>query len=94
MDELSQVDKAPVQVETDTFDQTLEEAKQDPEKAKKLSSLLAYQDLAHGKRAAFIDADNQYTTQALYRLGFKWSSTSWDYVDRMLVTIGGFGFFD
>ena len=94
MDELSQVDKAPVQVETDTFDQTLEEAKQDPEKAKKLSSLLAYQDLAHGKRAAFIDADNQYTTQALYRLGFKWSSTSWDYVDRMLVTIGGFGFFE
>ena len=94
MDELSQVDKAPVQVETDTFDRTLEDAKQDPEKAKKLSSLLAYQDLAHGKRAAFIDADNQYTTQALYRLGFKWSSTSWDYVDRMLVTIGGFGFFE
>ena len=94
MDELAQVDKAPVQVETEAFNQALETAKQDPEKAKKLSSLLAYQDLAHGKRAAFIDADNQYTTQALYRLGFKWSSTSWDYVDQMLVTIGGFGFFE
>ncbi len=86
--------KAPVQVEGEEFGRVLEEAKQDPEKAKKLSSLLAYQDMAHGKRAVFIGSDNQYTTQVLYRLGFHWSSTSWDYVDRMLTAIGGFGFFE
>ena len=55
---------------------------------------LAYQDMAHGQKAVMIPTDNQYTTQVLYRLGFRWSSTSWDYVDQMLVTIGGFGYFD
>ena len=94
LEELSKVDKAPAQVETEAFNQALEVAKQDPEKAKKLSSLLAYQDMAHGKRAVFINPNNQYTTQVLYRLGFKWSSTSWDYVDQMLTAIAGFGFFE
>jgi amino acid adenylation domain-containing protein len=94
MAELKQVGKAPVQVETEEFNQALEAAKQDPEKAKKLSSLLAYQDMAHGQKAVFINPENQYTTQVLYRLGFRWSSTSWDYVDQMLETIGGFGYFE
>ena len=94
LEELSKGDKAPAQVETEAFNQALEVAKQDPEKAKKLSSLLAYQDMAHGKRAVFINPNNQYTTQVLYRLGFKWSSTSWDYVDQMLTAIAGFGFFE
>ena len=92
--ELSKVGNAPVQVETEQFNNTLESAKQDPEKAKRLSSLIAYQDMAHGKKSVFISPDNQYTTQVLYRLGFRWSSTSWDYVDQMLETIAGLGFFD
>ena len=92
--ELSQVGQAPRQVETEAFNEAMEAAKQDPEKAKRLSSLIAYQDMAHGQKAAMIPADNQYTTQVLYRLGFHWSSTSWDYVDQMLVAIGGFGYFD
>ena len=92
--ELSKVGNAPVQVETEQFDKTLEAAKQDPEKAKRLSSLIAYQDMAHGKKSVFISPENQYTTQVLYRMGFRWSSTSWDYVDQMLETIAGLGFFD
>jgi ABC-type oligopeptide transport system substrate-binding subunit len=92
--ELSQIGNAPQQVENEVFNDALEAAKQDPEKAKRLSSLLAYQDMAHGQKAVMIPTDNQYTTQVLYRLGFRWSSTSWDYVDQMLVTIGGFGYFD
>ena len=92
--ELSQVGKAPIRVETEDFNMALELAKQNPEKAKKLSSLLAYQDMAHGQKAVFINPDNQYTAQVLYRLGFHWSSTSWDYVDQMLVTIAGFGYFE
>ncbi len=67
---------------------------QDPEKAKRLSSLIAYQDMAHGQKAAMIPTDNQYTSQVLYRLGFRWSTTSWDYVDQMLVAISGLGYFD
>ena len=92
--ELSQVGQAPRQVETETFNEAMEEAKQDPEKAKRLSSLIAYQDMAHGQKAVMIPTDNQYTTQVLYRLGFRWSSTSWDYVDQMLVAISGLGYFD
>lgn len=92
--ELSQVGKAPIRVEAEDFNMALELAKQNPDKAKKLSSLLAYQDMAHGQKAVFINPDNQYTAQVLYRLGFHWSSTSWDYVDQMLVTIAGFGYFE
>jgi len=30
----------------------------------------------------------------LYRLGFRWSATSWDYVDQFLTAIDGMGYFD
>ena len=81
-------------VEQDEFQSALDAAGTDPQKAHQLSSLLAYQDMAHGKKTTDVKRDNDYTTQVLYRLGFAWSPTSWDYVDRMLSTIGGFGFFD
>jgi amino acid adenylation domain-containing protein len=81
-------------VETDEFEQTIAVAGQDPEKAKLLSAILAYQDVAHGQKAAIIERDNRYTCNVLHRLGFHWRDTSWDYVERMLTAIGGFGFFD
>ena len=92
--ELAKIGEAPRQVEAEAFGEALEAAKQDPEKAKRLSSLIAYQDMAHGQKAVMIPADNQYTSQVLYRLGFRWSSTSWDYVDQMLEAIAGFGYFE
>ena len=92
--ELSKVATAPRQVEDEDFSETLEVAKQDPDKAKLLSSLIAYEDMAHGQKAVMIPTENKYTSQVLYRLGFRWSSTSWDYVDQMLGTIAGLGFFD
>ena len=76
------------------FQQTMDEAGQDPQKAKQMAALLAYQDMAHGQKTADVKRDNDYTTQVLYRLGFAWSPTSWDYVERMLTAIGGFGFFE
>jgi amino acid adenylation domain-containing protein len=81
-------------VEQDAFAEAMEQAKNDPQKARQLSSLLAYQDMAHGQKTADVKRDNDYTTQVLYRLGFEFSPTSWDYVERMLTAIGGFGFFD
>ena len=50
--------------------------------------------MAHGQKTADVARDNDYTTQVLYRLGFSFSPTSWDYVERMLNAIGGFGFFE
>ena len=81
-------------VEQEEFQQTMDEAGQDPQKAKQMAALLAYQDMAHGQKTADVKRDNDYTTQVLYRLGFAWSPTSWDYVERMLTAIGGFGFFE
>lgn len=81
-------------VEQDAFQQAMDEAGQDPQKAKQMAALLAYKDVAHGQKTADVRRDNNYTTQVLLRLGFRWSPTSWDYVERMLTAIGGFGFFD
>ena len=81
-------------VEDEEYNATMESAGNDPQKAKTLSSLLAYQDMAHGMRVTQVAVSNPYTTQVLYRLGFKWSPTTWDYVDRMLNAISGLGFFD
>ena len=94
LQELSNVTQGPRQVEEEDFNKELEAAKQDAEKAKRLSSLLAYQDMAHGQKVIEIPSENQYTTQVLYRLGFRWSTTSWDYVEQMLSAISGFGFFE
>ena len=81
-------------VEQEEFAAAMDEAKGDPTKARQMSSLLAYQDMAHGQKTTDVNRDNDYTTQVLYRLGFAWSPTSWDYVERMLTAIGGFGFFE
>lgn len=81
-------------VEDEEYNSAMESAGNDPQKAKTLSSLLAYKDAAHGKKAASVPVVNAYTTQVLYRLGFKWSPTTWDYVDQMLGAISGLGFFD
>ena len=91
---LSKVGGAPVQVEAEEFVRQMDEAKANPERAKILQSLVAYQDMAHGQQTRTIEPDNQYTSQVLYRLGFKWSATSWDYIQRFLIAINGFGFFD
>ena len=81
-------------VEQEEFQQIMDEAGKDPQKAKQMAALLAYKDMAHGQQTADVQRDNDYTTQVLYRLGFAWSPTSWDYVERMLTAIGGFGFFE
>ena len=81
-------------VEQEEFQQAMDEAGQDPKKAKQMAALLAYKDMAHGQKTFDVQRDNDYTTQVLYRLGFSWSPTSWDYVERMLTAIGGFGFFE
>ncbi len=81
-------------VEQEEFAQAMEAAKNDPQKARQMASLLAYQDVAHGQKVVDVDRNNDFTTQVLYRLDFSWSPTSWDYVEQMLKAIGGFGFFE
>ena len=75
------------------FRAAMAEAQDDSEKAKLMSSLLAYQDMSHGQESFMVPTHNSYTTQTLYRLGFRWSPTSWDYVGQFLRAIDGLGYF-
>ncbi|MBP5777047.1 MAG: amino acid adenylation domain-containing protein, partial [Prevotella sp.] len=81
-------------VELDEFNEVMNRAKDDPAKASQLASLLAYADAAHGQRVTDVTRNNDYTTQVLLRLDSSFSPTSWDYVERMLTAIEGFGFFE
>ena len=92
--ELGKIGETPKPVESPEFAKALDEAKDDPEKAKRLSSMIAYQDMAHGQQSFDIPTVNSYTSQVLYRMGFRWSTTSWDYVDQFLTAIDGLGYFD
>ncbi len=59
-----------------------------------MAALLAYEGMTHNAEARYVKTDNSYTTQVLYRLGFAWSPTSWDYVERMLRAIAQLGYFE
>ncbi len=92
--ELASVGTPVRMVEQAEFLQALDQVKSDPQKAERLQSLMAYADVTHGQNAVLVQEVNDYTMQVLYRLGFQWSPTSWDYVDRFFQAIAGFGFFD
>ena len=81
-------------VELGEFSAALKQAEEDPQKAKQLSSMLAYQNMAGGQKSADVARKNTYTMQVLYRMGYHWSATSWDYIEQFLKAISGFGFFE
>lgn len=80
--------------ETEDYEKALELAEQDPEKAKILSSMIAYQNMAHGQKTFTVGKSNAYTMQVLYRMGFKWPVTSLDFMKRFINALRGLGFFD
>ena len=81
-------------VEAGEFQQAVATAARDPEKAKLLSAMIAYEDMAHGQKVSIIERDNRYTCSILHRLGFYWSDTSSEYMVQMLRKIAAFGFFE
>jgi len=38
--------------------------------------------------------NREHTLQVLYRLGFTWPTTSWDYLKRFLQVLNGLEFFE
>ncbi|MBQ1454054.1 MAG: amino acid adenylation domain-containing protein, partial [Ruminococcus sp.] len=81
-------------VEDDEFMKLLQKAQNDPKKAAKLTTLLAYDNKDSSKVVEMIATENEYTTQTLYRLGFSWSMTSRDYMNSFLSALEGLGFFE
>ena len=80
-------------VERKTFESRLNYAMQNPVLVELLRPLMAY-DSAAGVSIEEVDYNNGYTTQVLYRLGFKWRPIDEDYVERFAKALYGLGFFD
>ena len=81
-------------VEPEVFGMAIQQAALDPQKAPLLTTMLAYQNIAHGQPTQIVDRNNEYTSQVLLRLGFRWTEPDNDYIGRMLTAISQLGFFD
>ena len=80
-------------VEPEVFQQTLEKAMDNPDLITLLRPLMAYE-ASGGHMTRWIESDNNYTTQVLYRKGFQWPITAAEYVHRFIDTIVGFDYFN
>ena len=80
-------------VEDDVFESALSSAMKDPTRAESLTSFIAYQDMGQGKAVFPVAIKNDYTTQALLRLGWHWSETGNEYLRKFLTGLVGLGFF-
>ena len=94
MDILSPFQDNRLETEGKEFEEMLSRAQNDAQKAAKLTTLLAYENMDSSKKVEMISTENEYTTQALYRLGFSWSMTSRDYMNSFLSALEGLGFFE
>lgn len=79
-------------VEQEMFNQRVSELMKDEGKCQILLPLLAYAE-SKGHVVKYIGYQSKFTTQVLYRLGYHWPFTSWDYVERFVKAIDGFEFF-
>jgi hypothetical protein len=70
----------------------LQRMMENPDLVTLLRPLMAY-NLSSSHHMRWIESENEYTTQVLYRFGFQWSTTSHHYVHRFVDTIVGFDYF-
>ena len=80
-------------VSDEEFRASIKEAMGDEKKSMIVSSLLNYSssdNLSH----EFIQGDATYTIKALYRLGYRWPITDFEYLIRAIKQLDSLGFFD
>lgn len=75
------------------FGQALSEALANDDKNELIAGLIAYQPSSDDV-CTYIDADNSFTTRALYRLGFKWPMPDGEYLRNAFKALATLGFFD
>ena len=80
--------------ESGEYEAALRKTENDHEKAKVLSSMIAYENMSHGRKSYEVGQDNEMTMQALYRMGFSWPVTSFEYMKKFLVNLKGLGYFE
>lgn len=76
------------------FEKALAQAKNDPEKAERIISLVAYGNMAGGQTPIPLAADSDYTVQALLRHGWYWPDTGNSYLRNFIRGLIGMGFFE
>lgn len=81
-------------VSDEAFEAALLSALENEEKNELISGLIAYLSSDVEEASAYIDADNSFTTKALYRLGFKWPMPDGAYLRNALKALATLGFFD
>ena len=92
---IRQSDGSPIEyVELPEFAARMEAAKEDPEKAKVLSSIIAYASSPDGPHTMPNVASTSYTMQVLHRLGFRWNETAKDYVDMIFEMLASLRYFE
>ncbi|MBP5314524.1 MAG: amino acid adenylation domain-containing protein [Muribaculaceae bacterium] len=79
-------------VEKEEFQQALDRLMENPDLVTLLRPLMAY-NLSSSHEMRWIESENEYTTQVLYRFGFQWPPTAADYIHRFVDTIIGFEYF-
>ncbi len=85
----------PVKIVSDEeFQEELQKALADESRNELISGLIAYLSSDKDNSSAYIDADNSFTTKALYRLGFKWPMPDGAYLRNALHALETLGFFD
>ena len=81
-------------VEREEFAKAFAAAQADPEKAAELTSIMAYMQVPGGRETVRFVRQCEYTMQVLYRLGFAWPVTTWDYIERFVSALSGLGYFE
>ncbi len=75
------------------FEQTLEEVAKDEEESRTILSLVAYAN-KRGEDLKHVEADNRFTTNAFFRIGFKWPIVDDNYLEKQLWSLDTLAFFD
>ena len=96
-DVIEQMNQSGIQIEIvsdEEFENTMLAALENEEKNELISGLIAYSSSDKDNSSVYIDADNSFTTKALYRLGFKWPMPDGAYLRNALTALETLGFFD
>ncbi len=80
-------------VEQEEFQKVWQAAEEIPDKAKILTSSIAYRSGNKDSEVITFPKNNAYTMQVLYRLGYSWPVTMWEYVEKFINMLQKLGFF-
>ena len=79
--------------EQEDFQKACQTAEEDSDKAKILTSSIAYRSGNKDTEVITFPKNNLYTMQVLYRLNYSWPVTMWEYVEKFIDMLQRLGFF-